>query len=101
VNDDAKEKDLQIHSLSGKICEVLIRERIQIERLFFDFDETEDGTLTLSELTRLIYFLRINANKGSIKLLFEAIDYEKKNYFTLNEFKHFLSESSFIRQTEK
>lgn len=34
-------------------------------------------------------------------MLFTAIDIDKKGYFTINEFKNFLDESSFIRQGKK
>jgi hypothetical protein len=71
---------------------------MQVERVFFDFDQNQSGSLTLSEFTKLLYFLQISANKVLTKTLFEAVDIDKKGYFTLTEFQNFLSDSVFVRQ---
>lgn len=71
---------------------------MQVERVFFDFDSNQSGSLTLSEFTKLLYFLQISANKVQTKTLFEAIDIDKKGYFTLTEFQNFLVDSVFVRQ---
>ncbi len=79
----------------------MIKEGIKLERLFFDFDSNMSGTLTLGEFTNLIYFLKINANKQTIKMLFDAVDADLKGSINLIEFKQFIEESAFtLKQQE-
>lgn len=97
LDDSQRERSMLVHGLVMRIQEVLLKEKIQPARVFFDFDENQSGSLTLSEFTKLLYFLQISANKTQTKLLFEAIDIDKKAYITLPEFQNFLHESVFVR----
>ncbi len=71
------------------------KERIPLERVFFDFDRNQTGTFDQTELTNMIFFLKITASKNQIKTFFETIDFDKKGYVTLIELKNFLEESKF------
>lgn len=55
------------------------KEQITLERLFQQFDNNQNGTLTLKELTQLIQFLNINVNKNQIKIFFQALDVDRKS----------------------
>ena len=93
-----KEKNLLIYSLVNEINSALAREKIPLERVFFDFDTNQTGTLDLSELTNMIFFLKITASKNQVKTFFEAIDYDKKGYINLIELRSFLEESKFQQE---
>jgi len=43
----------------------------------------------------MVSFLKINASKNQVKLLFDAIDYDKKKYISLTEFKNFIEETGY------
>ncbi len=90
-----REKNLLIYSLVNEINIALSKERIPLERVFFDFDRNQTGTLDQSELTNMVFFLKITASKNQIKTFFETIDFDKKGYVTLIELKNFLEESKF------
>ena len=96
----SKEKDLLIYSLVNEISSAISRERIPLERLFFDFDTNQTATLDLNELTNLVFFLKITASKNQIKQFFEAMDFDKKRYITLPEMRGFLEESKFHQQSK-
>ena len=81
-----------INELLEKFRIVIERERLQIERLFFDFDQKQMGFLELADFNQMVLFLRIPTNKHQIKICFQAIDIQKKGFITLANFKAFLEE---------
>ena len=74
VDDISKERNLQLQSLAYAIQEALNREHVALERVFFDFDSDQRGSLRLNEFSQMLHFLKINSNKQQVKLLFDAID---------------------------
>lgn len=101
VESASREKNLLIHSLVTQIQEAISRESIPLDRLFFDFDENQTGTLELRQLSNMVAFLRILASKHQLKTLFDAIDYDRKGYISLNEFRNFMEESNIQQQALK
>lgn len=101
VETEEDEKAFLIKSLLTGIQEALIREQVQLERLFFDFDEEQNGTLSLAQFSNLVYFLRIDANKQQIRIFFEKVDMDRKGYLTLPELKSFVEESITLRRDEE
>ena len=101
IDQAAQEKNLLIHSLVNEINHAVTRDRIPIERLFFDFDEHQSGTIDINQFANMIFFLKITATKHQIRTLFDAIDYDKKGYISLNELKNFMEESTIQQQESK
>ena len=101
VETEEEEKVFLTKSLLVGLQEALVREQVQLERLFFDFDEEQSGTLSLAQFSNLVYFLRIDANKQQIRIFFEKVDMDRKGYLTLPELKSFVEESITLRREEE
>jgi Ca2+-binding EF-hand superfamily protein len=92
------EKQNIITSLSGRMQEEIARENIPLERLFFDFDTKQSGTLDLVEFMNLVYFLKVTSNKQHIRFLFEDIDVQKHGYITLTELRMYFDENAYLKK---
>ena len=101
VETEEEEKAFLTKSLLVGLQEALTREQVQLERLFFDFDEDQNGTLSLAQFSNLVYFLRIDANKQQIRIFFEKVDMDRKGYLTLPELKSFVEESITLKREEE
>lgn len=59
------------------------KDKMPLERLFFEHDTDGSQTLNLREFYELITTLEINSNKQQNKILFQAIAVEDKEAFSL------------------
>lgn len=98
VENASLEKEKYIHQIVAQIKEAVKREKIQIDRLFFDFDDNQSGSLEVRQLSNLLQFLKVSATKHQLHNFFDAIDLKKKGYISLLEFKNFLETSSAKQQ---
>ena len=67
VENLASDKQMKLAGFQSMISEAIARERILVDRLFFDFDKQQTGMLELHEFTAMLQFLKINANKNQIR----------------------------------
>ena len=91
-----QESNYIVLELLQRFKAVIERERLQIERLFFDFDEKQAGYLDLAGFTQMALFLKISSNKHQVKSCFQAMDIQRKGYITLGNFKSFMEDGVMI-----
>lgn len=97
----SREASSLISDFFARFRGIIEAERLQLERLFFDFDEKQQGFLDLAGFNQLALFLRLPANKHQIKLCFNVVDTQKKGFITLGNLKGFLEETIALSQVSK
>lgn len=95
-----KEKDEQIRYLINEINTSIVRDRIPLERLFFEFDANSTGTMEKAQFTKMIQYLKINATKNQINVLFDDVDHDKKGYISLTELRNFMENAGLQQQLQ-
>ena len=76
----------------------LNKEHVSLRRLFRDYDTRADGTLNLEEFNKMFEELSIRLNKKETKIIFDEINFDKKQYISFKEFQNFYDQNVFNKQ---
>jgi Ca2+-binding EF-hand superfamily protein len=89
-----EDKDQFLLKLIQEFRSSLLRENVSIGKLFLDFNINRDGVMGLGELQRMVEFLGISINKKQLRMFFEQLDFEQKDFVTLKDIELFLYDRS-------
>ena len=81
-----------------ELQEFLNKEHVSLRRLFQDFETRADGTLNLEEFSKMFEFLRMRLNKKETKIIFDEINFDKKQVISYKEFQNFYDQNLFNKQ---
>lgn len=81
-----------------QIHDFLNKEHVSLARLFQDFDIKADGTLNLEQFSKLFEFLHIRLNKKETKIIFDEINFDRKEYITFKQLQNFYEQNIFNKQ---
>ncbi|EAR94381.2 EF hand protein (macronuclear) [Tetrahymena thermophila SB210] len=97
LEDIEYEKNSQLQTIVTGINDYLEKNRVKMAQIFKDFNNIELGKLRLSEFNNIVRFMQIDSNIHSIKLLFNTIDIDGKEYITLSELNNALADTAFYK----
>ena len=81
-----------------QIHDFLNKEHVSLARLFQDFDLKADGTINLEQFSKLFEFLHIRLNKKETKIIFDEINFDRKDYITFKQLENFYGQNVFNKQ---
>lgn len=94
IKKEREDRDQFLLRIIQEFRSSVIRENVSLAKLFFDFNINRDGAMGLGELQQMLDFLGLQLTKKQLRVVFDQLDFDKKEFVTLKDLEIFLHDSS-------